>query len=283
MLLSNDQIQRDLQTVLAQQSTHMLNLNSISNQLGSSTDLLLSSHSLILAQLGALESRFKTLADTSQSKDVVLRFPARLEVSTQADASQKLPPGDSMTRTGSSGSFLDTFHCRCSEKRYRQPYNGYTIPGFFRTKTFKHLPHCPLHIGSTTVTTVGMRIRIGLLRTAHLLETGIEYGSSYIAPCIRYRNMTSRARSPMFQILNALQRPLWYHEPHLTNLEDLKRLLDITTKSLVAIFQQGRANILDLNEMGQNMIHVCLYLHSLAVYNRSSRPFWRCLRLRVML
>lgn len=276
MLLSNDQIQRDLQTVLAQQSTHMLNLNSISNQLGSSTDLLLSSHSLILAQLGALESRFETLADTSQSKDVVLRFPARSEVSTQRSMS-KLPSNDSVTRTGSSSSFLDALQCRCSEKRYRQPYNGYTIPGFFRTKTFKHLPHCPLHIGSTTVTTVGMRIRIGLLRTAYLLETGIEYGSSYIAPHIRYRNLTCEARSPMFRILSALSWVGHCRRHHWMSLEDFKRLLDITTKSLVAIFQQGRANISDLNQMGQNMIHVRLYLQSLAVYNRSCRPFWGCL------
>lgn len=261
MLLSNDQIQRDLQTVLAQQWTHMLNLNSISNQLGSSTDLLLSSHSLILAQLGALESRFETLADTSQNKDVVLRFPARSEVSTQRNTS-KLPSDDSVARTGSGGSFLDTLQCRCSEKKYRQPYNGYTIPGFFRTKTFKHLPHCPLHIGSYAVTTVGMRIRIGLLRTAYLLETGIEYGSSYIAPHIRYRNLTSKARSPMFHILSALGKIGFIYEIHSISLEDFKRLLDITTKSLVAIFQQGRANILDQDETGQNMIHVCLFLHS---------------------
>jgi hypothetical protein len=277
MVLSNDQIQRDLQTVLAQQSTHMLNLNSISNQLGSSTDLLLSSHSLILAQLGALESRFETLADTSQSKDVVLRFPARSEVSTQRNTS-KLPSDDSVTRTGLSGSFLDTLQCRCSEKRYRQPYNGYTIPGFFRTKTFKHLPCCPLHIDSYSVTTVGMRIRIGLLRTAYLLETGIEYGSSYIAPHIRYRNMTPRGRSPMFQILSALEHVMWYHELHSMSLEDFKRLLDITMGSLIAVFQQGRANISDLDQSGKNIIHVCLYLHSLVTYNRSCRTFSDCLR-----
>ena len=254
MLLSNDQIRRDLQTVLAQQSTQVLSLNGISNQLGSTTDMLLASHSLILSQISGLESQIKTLTNTSKNTDMVLRFPARSGVATQARAPLTSLSGDSITDPGSSSSFLDTLQCRCSKKKYRRHYIGYKIPGLYRKEVYTHLPDCPFNFSSSVVTTIGMKIRIGLWKAAYVLETWIEYGSLYMTPHIHYRNMTEADRSPMFRILDAFKITMQYSSASEVNLRDT---LDLMTRALVTIFHQKRASVYDLNEDGSNILHVC--------------------------